>query len=647
MIRSALHILSLSLVIILSCNQHIYADYESTILKSAPALEHRIDIITSLTAWKEQNKKDFLSTMMAVGLELKRKGKLEDALIWLQIAETYTAFDLTKREAVCSRIAGIYEKMGNYNAAFNYYMQAIEYAGSDYLKAQLYVNVAGILISIKDYNQALGNLDNAIPIFKAQKDNFWIAVAIGTKANLYKLKKDFNTAVSIDKLAYQYINDIPVNTKQLTDRQREIIDIKNIILNNIADTYLEKNEPDSAWLYLQKIQPDFKNLPFYAKAGVLVSCGEVFSQKKQNKIAAEYIEMGLDAALKAGYQDVAIKAYKELSRLYAQQGNIKKAWKNQQKYIAAKEALSANNDIHEINRLEIRYQLAKKNKEIAENQLKISFQEKEIQNRNWVSTVLLLAFTASVTIILLLQKSYKNKRKLYEQKLQNEEKGKRILKIVAGIKGEEKERTRIAKELHDGVVSEILAMRLNLKTIAQEFNGLQYSNHYRNIVQQSEEISDKIRRTAHNLMPKNIQEIGLCPSIKAFLERMSGNIKFSFQYYGNIVPLKEEAEKIIMLIILELIQNVIKHSRASEAILQLNYFDDLLSITMEDNGVGFISENATKGIGLQNLKEHAALLHATLDIQSSEYKGTTILLEIPIQEHKHEQAIPKQETVQV
>src|SRR5690606_2053218 len=96
-------------------------------------------------------------------------------------------------------------------------------------------------------------------------------------------------------------------------------------------------------------------------------------------------------------------------------------------------------------------------------------------------------------------------------------------------------------------------------------------------------------------------------------------------------------ERIILLCVLELIQNILKHARASEALVQLNYFEDVLSITVEDNGVGLRPEGQhrdDKGIGLLGIIENMEMLGAVIDIQSGEYTGTTVLIEIPRAEFK-------------
>jgi signal transduction histidine kinase len=293
--------------------------------------------------------------------------------------------------------------------------------------------------------------------------------------------------------------------------------------------------------------------------------------------------------------------------------------------------------------------------------MQILMQTAALKARNLQTVLLLLTVVSLVIIVIISVKRHIYKQKLLKEIIVNSENEKKIAKIFAGIKGEEKERVRIARELHDGVVSEVLALKLNLKAMELQFNGIKNTDNFRNALVQSEEIALKLRQTAHNMMPIQLTEQGLYNTIGTFLKRISnGHIHFTYQCYGNLPSIKVEVDKIILLMVLELIQNIIKHAKASEAIVQFSYIDDVLSITVEDNGVGITSSETMavnhesfeltkagvstdtnhqqktmgeEGIGLNNVKENVALLTGTFDIRTSAYKGTTILIEIPMTKH--------------
>jgi signal transduction histidine kinase len=181
----------------------------------------------------------------------------------------------------------------------------------------------------------------------------------------------------------------------------------------------------------------------------------------------------------------------------------------------------------------------------------------------------------------------------------------------------------------------MLAMKLNLQALERYHRALKHSDEFRSIISQAEEVTDKLRQAAHNLMPASLQEQGLIDTIRAFINRVDNHkLQFSFLYYGKVPDLSEGAGKIILMITLELIQNILKHARATEALVQFNFFEDSMSITVEDNGIGIGNDYQRKrGMGLANIEANVEALNGTLDIKSSEYTGTTTLIEIPLNEH--------------
>src|SRR5690606_13958556 len=173
------------------------------------------------------------------------------------------------------------------------------------------------------------------------------------------------------------------------------------------------------------------------------------------------------------------------------------------------------------------------------------------------------------------------------------------------------------------VVSEILALRINLKNVSHKHAELQSSEDYQNVLYQSQELTEKLRRATHNMMPARLKELGLVKTIAAFVKRINSHkLRIDFQCYGRVVQLKDSSEKMLLMITHELVQNILKHAKATRAIVQLNYFEESLSLTVEDNGVGLNNvSQAKEGIGWQNIQKNIQMLNAQIDIQSSEFKG--------------------------
>ena len=185
----------------------------------------------------------------------------------------------------------------------------------------------------------------------------------------------------------------------------------------------------------------------------------------------------------------------------------------------------------------------------------------------------------------LFKQRQKNKNKEIIALQQQEE----ITKLEALIDGEEKERRRIAQELHDGLNGDLSAIKYRLSTLEESGLSEIDTENLNKVIDMIDESCAQVRSISHNLMPASIVDYGLLETIKEFCSKInvSRSVKIDFQSFGNPVELSKKIETVIYRIIQELVTNIIKHSKATEAMVQLNYREDELFITVEDNGIGF------------------------------------------------------------
>ncbi len=581
---------------------------------------------------------DIPHRMIANGNRLHTLEDYHTALQWYMAAVPYTIVYQDIRQPVFNGLAIVFTETGRYEEAVTCYLKALEYIKdheNERAKAELYTNLAILFSKIKNNKKAGFYNEKAIRIFRNHQDAAWLTRSLGKKAAMLRDAGALNKAIEIYTEAYETIASVAVSKETPDTRDVSVIKLKNGILNNIADIYLRKKEPGMALVYLEKMNADTMLLPLYFRTARSISIGEALSQKGHDREAAIQIEHGLASAIQYQFDDLRTACHKELSAIYSRMGDFEKAWRHESDYVQMKESQFAETErkIHSVNNLESQYYLARKDKDIAEKQLRINKQAGSIREKNlWVG-IMITGVIFLVSILLVSRKNYQHRQKLLQEKLSSEEKTRRIMLAEATVKGEEQERERIAKELHDSIASEVLAMKLNLETMASGDGKMSSNPEYRNILSQSAEIAEKLRHTAHNLMPTRLQEQGLYTAVTSFINRISGpKIQFTFQHYGDLPQLKPDVEKIILHITLELIQNIIKHARASEAMIQFHYFDGTLSITVEDNGIGMNMKqvNTHKGIGWSNLEHNISILQGSIDVQSNEYTGTTVFVEIPM-----------------
>ena len=193
------------------------------------------------------------------------------------------------------------------------------------------------------------------------------------------------------------------------------------------------------------------------------------------------------------------------------------------------------------------------------------------------------------------------------------------------IQTQESERKRIAQDLHDELGGNLAALTMALQRVNldEDQHGMIHS-----LVNKA---SQSARDIAHNLMPPEFIQTKLDALLKNYFSKLNqqqDKIRFDFHLAGFIRDFDKQKELTIYRIILELTSNIIKHSAASEATVQMIYDENQLELMAEDNGRGFDSRQITDGIGLRNIQTRINYLKGTLAIDTNAH-GTTIIIQIP------------------
>jgi signal transduction histidine kinase len=203
------------------------------------------------------------------------------------------------------------------------------------------------------------------------------------------------------------------------------------------------------------------------------------------------------------------------------------------------------------------------------------------------------------------------------------------------ISGEEKERKRVARELHDGMGSLLSTLRLNAEAI--DLNGknlnVQEAIAYQNVLEMIDKACTELRTISHNMLPSGIEHFGLSATLQSLIKQINHNksIHFSLDTDGLEALHNQEIELHLYRIVMELVNNVVKHAKAKHASVQLYISDTSITIMVEDDGVGFANVKHEKsGIGLLSVQSRVEALNGKFQVDSRINHGTTISIEIPI-----------------
>ncbi|MFS4470833.1 ATP-binding protein [Chryseobacterium sp. T20] len=324
--------------------------------------------------------------------------------------------------------------------------------------------------------------------------------------------------------------------------------------------------------------------------------------------------------------------YKQLSLLNEELGDTKEALVWEQKYSKLNDSLNTENVKIEINKLESKFNTAEKERKIATLNAEKNQKDLEVNKKNsylWgMGLVLLLALSLLIFLFIIFRKN----KKINEQKL-NDIKQKEELSLTKAIlDGEERERERIARDLHDGLGGMLAGVKINFSTWSSSHLNPEKDQEFYKILGQLDSSVSELRHVARNLMPESLLNFGLETALLDLCEFYNRkNLEIDFQAIDIDKKLPLNIQLNIYRIVQELLANAVKHAEASSILLQCSQSGENFLITIEDNGKGFDKniENTTKSLGLRNLKNRVNYLKGKMEINSDD-QGTAINIELNI-----------------
>jgi signal transduction histidine kinase len=207
------------------------------------------------------------------------------------------------------------------------------------------------------------------------------------------------------------------------------------------------------------------------------------------------------------------------------------------------------------------------------------------------------------------------------------------LQVMNGMTlGQEQERKRLGAELHDGVGQILSAISLELSQMGKSLASLEEIQSQ--LVELSNRVTEaihEVRNISHDLMPSVLESFGLEEAVREVCRNMQERTGIKIQF--NPIDLQpkylESIETHIYRISQELILNGVKHAHCSKMYVSLIDDEDVISLTVEDDGIGFDTSKSSNGIGLKNISSRVSILRGTLSVETSNTSGTFIHVELP------------------
>ena len=397
-----------------------------------------------------------------------------------------------------------------------------------------------------------------------------------------------------------------------------------------AQIYKNMGQLDSSFYFFdQCLKASEKYNHSYGKAESQIQMGAILILQKEYGDAEKFLLAGVQEAKAMNSFKILDNGYKYLSDIYAVTGRYELAYDFFQKHKEVSDTLITMDLRRNVTELEKKYETEKKSRQIL-------LQEAQLQKGRILNFIVLGSASIILLISLFSYRTYRQKQKLHQQRIAELETEKQLSATEAVLKGEEQERSRLAKDLHDGLGGMLSGIKYSLNNMK---GNLIMTPGNAQAFERSIDMLDssirEMRRVAHNMMPEALVKFGLDTALRDYCHdiNQSGALKVTYQSIGIDSTVIDQTTAITLYrIVQELVTNTLKHAAAKTAIVQVTRTNNVLTVTVEDDGKGFDSGilKQSRGIGWSNIQNRVEFLKGKLDVNSQHGQGTSVLIEVRV-----------------
>ena len=477
-----------------------------------------------------------------------------------------------------------------------------------------------------NYRQ-LVSYEEAIKIYlKTAVNRIGLSMTYESLGNTYSELKDF------EKSEEYYIKSLTI------EREEHNIDGIASVTENLGSLFYEKGSFKEALAYhlealkIRKSMPSKRNL-----AICLNKVGKTYLSLGQNNQAEKYLLESLTIADKIDSKPIRIENYKSLIILSHKRNSFKEGFKYQNLLLKVKDSVLNRDKTQQILELNTKYETEKKEREIAEQ--KLTIEQKERQKNQILLVLAALAFML-IGLFVFFKKRIKYQKTISEQgkAIQKQEitelqQKNKLLALSSMVEGQEAERLRIAKDLHDSLGGLLSTVKNHFSTIQNEIKALEKLNLTEKTGELIDEACIEVRRISHNMMPHALSLSGLKGAIEDLAEQLvSEGFDTTLEISDELRYLEETKKVMIYRLVQEIISNIRKHAEAKTILIQLLVYEREIKLIIEDDGKGFEYNKALAkgGLGLKSINSRVEFLDGQINWDSQPEKGTTISINIPV-----------------
>lgn len=507
----------------------------------------------------------------------------------------------------------------NYEEAIEYYHQAYYHAKPDHplLLAKVLNNLGVVYRRIGRVEESREIYQESIELKRTANDSLGLANSLHNLAIL-ELEGNSEIAMSLFREArsiYELLGEIG---------EANSIDV------GIGQAYYNGGDLENARIVWETAiaKPELK-LDLRSAAYLFLGLSDVYLVAGEIDRGFEYASSGLEYAERLNQPRVIADFKKLLGMLHRQRGESELAAAYLEEYALVIDTLVKSERLRKEQEMSERFAAEKREAEIDRQSLLIGQQ----RQRNWflgVVLILLMALSLGGYFVFRYRLRAKEGEALLREAEKKREidtirKGAELDKLKSVLAGQEAERRRVARDLHDGLGGLLATVKARMPRSAGDDRS------------EADRLLDRacteVRRIAHNMAPQSLALSGLSGALGDVVAQLQlQGVECDYEIVGQPdLRLEEEEQLMVLRILQELTYNIIKHARAEKVFIQLLDQPHQLLLTVEDDGIGFFPEEQRGvGLGLTSIDTRVSYLGGTIMYDSSPGRGTTVTITIPL-----------------
>ncbi|GAB3643530.1 tetratricopeptide repeat-containing sensor histidine kinase [Spirosoma arcticum] len=522
--------------------------------------------------------------------------------------------------------------------------------------ARSYAALAHAYASLKDYAKAKKRCQQGLDILRNHPDATIQSSILSVFGVIYRAQGNLTDALRVNQEMY---NLARTEHNQWHESQS---------LHAIGGVFKEMGDLTKAFVFYGKALALCRKIGSVDLEGsILLSITNAYIQQKKWQQALAYCHRAKQTALQVKNSSIVVEADENFYKIFRQTGEWAKALSAHENFVLLKDSLSKVQTQQQIEMVQAQYDNVQKENTLRRQEVQMLAQQNQNQQLAQIQSALFLGIAAILLVAALLfwntrrleakNREIDQQRTLLETAQEqladinrtletrvaerteelvtaNRELTRKNEEIKGALfKGQTIERKRVAIELHDNLSSLLSAVNMSIQLIDPQNLSETEQSVYRNVKQLIQNAYNEVRNISHNILPAELEKEGLTTTLTTLIDLLNQNspLQFSFTITGLRERLPIEIEFNVYSIVLELINNAIKHAKAATVDISLFRTDVGIDVSVTDDGVGMGQYSDKRGVGLQNIQTRLDSLGGTFNFVLPGEKGTRIIIKIPIE----------------